>query len=313
MICIIANQGLVHAADFPARPIKVIVPSPPGGPPDLLFRVIGPKMSEAWGQPIVIENRAGAGGLVGTAYLEQQAPDGYSWLFTTASHVNIPPFNSNTTYDPVKDFTHVSLVAQNFGQVLVVRPDLGVTNLDQLIALAKKNPGKLTYAHAGLGTASHIPAEMMKNMTNTDIMPVPFKGVAEAMNDVLAGRIDMFFVGTQIAQQYVQANKVVAIAITGSKRWDGMPNVPTMQESGLKGFEVVNWFGLWLPPKASPELANRIQMQVAVALNSPDVKQQFAQLGLEGVGSKPADFAKYVAKEYASAKLIASKLPKDSK
>jgi tripartite-type tricarboxylate transporter receptor subunit TctC len=270
-------------------------------------------MAEAFGQPIVIENRAGAGGLVGTAYLEQQAPDGYSWLFTTASHVNIPPFNSNTTYDPVKDFTHVSLVAQNFGQVLVVRPGLGVTNLDQLIVLAKKNPGKLTYAHAGLGTASHIPAEIMKNTTNTDILAVPYKGVAEAMTDVLADRIDMFFVGTQIAQQYVQANKVGAIAITGSKRWDGMPNVPTMQESGLKGFDVVNWFGLWLPPKASPELVNRIQMQVVAALALPEVKQQFAQLGLEGVGSKPADFAKFVAKESAAARLIASKLPKEPK
>ena len=268
MICSMANQGLVHAADYPTKPIKVIIPSPPGGPPDLLFRVIGPKMAEAFGQPIVIENRAGAGGLVGTAYLEQLPPDGYSWLFTTASHVNIPPFNSNVTYDPVKDFTHVSLVAQNFGQVLVVRPDLGVTTVEQLISMAKKNPGKLTYAHAGLGTASHIPAEMMKHMTNTDILPVPFKGVAEAMTDVLAGRIDMFFVGTQIAQQYVQADKVTALAVTGSKRWDGMPNVPTMQESGLKGF---------------------------------------------GVGSKPNDFAKYVAKESLAAKLIASKLPKDPK
>ena len=138
MICSIANQGLVHAADYPTKSIKVIVPSPPGGPPDLLFRVIGPKMAEAFGQPIVIENRAGAGGLVGTAYLEQLPPDGYSWLFTTASHVNIPPFNSNVTYDPVKDFTHVSLVAQNFGQVLVVRPDLGVTTVEQLINMAKK-------------------------------------------------------------------------------------------------------------------------------------------------------------------------------
>jgi tripartite-type tricarboxylate transporter receptor subunit TctC len=300
---IFTQQPLVIAADYPTKPIKVIVPSPPGGPPICCSGVIGPKMSEALGQPIVLENRAGAGGLVGTAFLAQQVPDGYNWLFTTASHVNIPPFNSNVSYDPVKDFTHVSLVAQNFGQVLVVRPDLGVSNVDQLIALAKKSPGKLTYAHAGLGTASHIPAELMKHMTNTEILAVPFKGVAEAMTDVLAGRIDMFFVGTQIAQQYVQANKVIALAITGSKRWSGMPDVPTMQESGLKGFEVVNWFGLWLPAKASPELVNQIQMQVVAALNSPDVKQQFAQLGLEGIGLKPNDFAKYVAKEYQAANI----------
>jgi len=307
------NLTAAYAAEYPIKPIKVIVPSPPGGPPDLLLRVIGPKMSEAFGQPIVIENRAGAGGLVGTAYLEQQAPDGYSWLFTTASHVNIPPFNSNVTYDPVKDFTHVTLAAQNFGQVLVVRQGLGVANVEQLIALAKKNPGKLTYAHAGLGTASHIPAELMKHMTGTDILAIPFKGVAEAMTDVLAGRIDIFFVGTQIAQQYVQADKVTALAITGSKRWDGMPRIPTMQEAGLKGFEVVNWFGLWLPAKASPEIVNKIQSQVVAALNLPDVKQQFAQLGLEGVGSKPSDFEKYVIKESLAAKLIASKIPKEPK
>jgi tripartite-type tricarboxylate transporter receptor subunit TctC len=194
-----------------------------------------------------------------------------------------------------------------------VRQGLGVANVEQLIALAKKNPGKLTYAHAGLGTASHIPAELMKHMTSTDILAVPYKGVAEAMTDVLAGRIDIFFVGTQIAQQYVQADKVTALAITGSKRWDGMPRVPTMQESGLKGFEVVNWFGLWLPAKASPEIVNKIQAQVVAALNLPDVKQQFAQLGLEGVGSKPGDFEKYVIKESLAAKLIASKIPKEPK
>ncbi|MEI7531387.1 MAG: tripartite tricarboxylate transporter substrate binding protein [Betaproteobacteria bacterium] len=303
--------NVVFASDYPNKPIKVIVPSPPAGPPDLILRILGPKLSASLGQPIVIENKPGAGGMVGTAYLSQQSPDGYSWLFTTASHVNIPPFNENVNYDPVKDFTHVTLVAQNFGQVLVVRPDLGVNNLEQLIQFAKKNPGKLTYGHAGLGTASHIPAELLKSMTGTDILAVPFKGVAEATNDVIAGRVDIFFVGTQIALQHVQAGKLKAIAITGGKRWDGMPTVPTMNEAGLKGFEVVNWFGLWLPIKASPEIVNKIYSEVKVALQSPDIKQQFAQLGLEGVGMKPEDFVKYVTKEALSAKEIAHKIPKE--
>ncbi len=167
--------------------------------------------------------------------------------------MNIPPFNDNVPYDPVKDFTHVTLAVQNFGQALIVRPDLPAKNVQELIAFARKNPGKLTYASAGIGTASHIPAELMKSVTGTDILMVPYRGVPEAMNDLLAGRVDMFFVGTQIAVQQVKAGKVRALAITGAKRWKGMPDVPTMQEAGVKDFNVVNWFGLWLPANAPRE------------------------------------------------------------
>jgi tripartite-type tricarboxylate transporter receptor subunit TctC len=155
----------------------------------------------------VVENRGGAGGLIGTAYAASQPADGYTWLFTTASHVNIPPFNDNAKYDPVKDFTHVTLAAQNFGQALVVNPDLPARNLQELIALAKKSPGKLTYGNAGDGTASHIPAEVMKSMAGVDILSIPYKGVAEAITDVIAGRIDMFFGGTNVALQHVQSGR----------------------------------------------------------------------------------------------------------
>jgi len=294
--------------DYPSKPIHVIVPSPPGGPPDLIMRLIGPKLGAALGQPVIIENRAGAGGIVGTAFVASQPPDGYTWLFTTASHTNIPPFNENVTYDPVRDFTHVTLAAQNFGQVLVVNPSLPAKNVSELIALAKKSPGKLTYGSAGIGTASHIPAEVMKSMTGTDILMVPYRGVAEAMTDLLAGRIDMFFVGTQIALQHVQTGAVRALAVTGAKRWKGMPDVPTMQEAGLKDFNIVNWFGLWLPAGAAPELVNRLQGQMVKVLADPEVKQQFDTLGLEGVGSKPEDFAKFVARESATTQAIARRI-----
>ena len=192
-------------AEWPSRPIRVVVPSPPGGPPDLILRAIGPKMQAALGQPVITENRAGGGGLVGTAYVARVPADGYTWLFTTASHTNIPPFNNNVTYDPVRDFTHVTLAAQNFGQALVVHPGVQATNLQELLAMARREPGKLTYVNAGNGTASHIPAELMKTMTGTDILSVPYRGVAEGMTDLLAGRVDMFFVGTQIALQHVQS------------------------------------------------------------------------------------------------------------
>ena len=296
--------------DFPNRPIHVVVPSPPGGPPDLIMRMLAPHMATTLGQPVVVENRAGAGGIVGTAYVAKQPADGYTWLFTTASHTNIPPFNKeNVTYDPVKDFTHVSLAAQNFGQVLVVNPDtVPAKNLQELIALAKKQPGKLTYGSAGIGTASHIPAEVMKSQTGTDILMVPYRGVAEAMTDLLAGRIDMFFVGTQIAVQHVQSGKLRAIAVTGAKRWKGMPDVPTMQEAGMKDFNIVNWFGLWLPAGASPELVARIHAATVKALGEPDVQAQFDQLGLEAVGSKPEDFARFVAREAAITAEIARRI-----
>ena len=296
------------ARDFPNRPIHVVVPSPPGGPPDLIIRLLAPKLALALGQPLVIDNRAGAGGMVGTAYVATQPADGYTWLFTTASHTNIPPFNENVKYDPVKDFTHVTLAAQNFGQVLVVNPALPAKTVPELIALAKKEPGKLTYGSAGIGTASHIPAEVMKAQTGTDILMVPYRGVAEAMTDLLAGRIDMFFVGTQIALQQVQTGKVSALAVTGAKRWKGMPEVPTMREGGLKDFDIVNWFGLWLPAGAAPDLVHRLHAEMAKALAEPDIKQQFDALGLEGVGMKPDDFAAFVAREAATASTIARKI-----
>jgi tripartite-type tricarboxylate transporter receptor subunit TctC len=293
---------------FPSKPIRVVVPSPPGGPPDLIIRMLAPKLGEGLGQPIVVENRAGAGGIVGSAYVAKQPADGYTWLFTTASHTNIPPFNGNVTYDPVKDFTHVTLAAQNFGQALIVNPGVPAKTVQELIALAKKEPGKLTYASAGIGTASHIPAEAMKAQTGTDILMVPYRGVAEAMTDLLAGRVDMFFVGTQIALQHVQTGKVRALAVTGSKRWKGMPDVPTMQEAGLEGYDIVNWFGLWLPAGAPRDVVARIHAEVVRALADPQVQQEFDKLGLEGVGSSPDDFARFVGQQSAQAQAIARRI-----
>lgn len=294
-LALLASPAL--AQDYPSRPIRVIVPSTPGGPPDLVLRAITPRLSAALGQPVILENRAGGGGLVGTAYVARQPADGLTWLFTTASHTNIPPFNDNVTYDPVQDFTHVTLAAQNFGQVLVVHPSVPVATLPELLALARRDPGRLTYGNAGNGTASHIPAEIMKSMTGTDILSVPYRGVAEAVTDLLAGRVDMFFVGTQIAQQHVQNGRLRAIALTGARRWAGMPEVLTMAEAGLPGFEVVNWFGLWMPAGVAPAIITRVHAAVASAVSEPEVRQQFETLGLEGVAMPPAAFAAFVAEQ----------------
>jgi len=307
VLCLLAASAS-HAQRYPAKPIHVIVPSPPGGPPDLIIRMLAPKMN--LGQPLVIDNRAGAGGIVGSAYVAKQPADGYTWLFTTASHVNTPPFNDNVPFDPVKDFTHVTLAAQNFGQALLVRPDAPFTSVQQLIDEARRHPGKLNYASAGIGTASHIPAELMKSMAGVDIVMVPYKGVAEAVLDVLAGRMDMFFVGTQLAAQHAKSGKGRVLALTGLKRWKGLPDVPTMQEAGFRDFNIINWFGVWLPAGAPPEIVEMIHAEVVKALADADVKQQFDQQGLEGVGMPPAQFASFVAKESAFINELARKIRK---
>src|SRR2546430_3848248 len=286
-----------EARPGPGTPIRVVVPSPPGGPPDLIIRMLIPKRNP--GQPLVVENRSGAGGIVGTAYVAKTPPDGYTWLVTTASHVNTPPFNKNVPFDPVKDFSHVTLIAQNFGQALIVPADSPAKSVQDLIATARQNPGKLNYGSAGIGTASHIPAEVMKSMTGTDIVAVPYKGVAEVMTDLISGRLDLFFVGTQIAASQVQAGKVRALAVTGAKRWKGLPDVPTMQEAGFRDYNLINWFGLWLPAGAAPELMARIHAETVKALAEPELRKQFDAQGLEAVGMPPAEFAQVVAKESA--------------
>jgi tripartite-type tricarboxylate transporter receptor subunit TctC len=294
--------------DYPNKPIRVVVPSPPGGPPDLIMRMLAPKLSAALGQQLVIDNRAGAGGIVGSNYVAKAAPDGYTWLFTTASHTNTPPFNKSVPFDPVRDFSHVTLAAQNFGQALIVPPNFPAKTVQELIALARKQPGKLNYGSAGIGTASHIPAEVMKSMSGTDIVGVQYKGVPEVITDVLAGRMDMMFVGTQVALPLIQAGKVRVLALTGAKRWKGLPDVPTMQEAGFKGYNLINWFGLWLPAGASRALVARLHAETVKALADADVLRQFDVQGLEAVGSKPDDFAKFVAKESAFMTDLARKI-----
>lgn len=289
----------LQAQPYPAKPIKVVVPSPPGGPPDLIIRMLLPRLTANLGQPLVVENRAGAGGIVGSAYVAKTPPDGYTWLVTTASHTNTPPFNENVPFDPVRDFSHVTLIAQNFGQALIVPAAHPAKSVQELIALARKNPGKLNYGSAGIGTASHIPAEVMKSMSGTDILAVQYRGIGDVMADLFAGRIDLFFVGTQIAVSQVKAGKVRALALTGAKRWKGLPEVPTLQEAGFKDYNLINWFGLWLPAGASPELMARLHAEILKALADPEVKQQFDAQGLEGVGMPPAEFGRFVAKESA--------------
>ncbi|NKC34227.1 tripartite tricarboxylate transporter substrate-binding protein [Falsiroseomonas selenitidurans] len=303
----LATAGTAQAqapGDYPNRPIRVVVPSPPGGPPDLIVRILAPRLAAALGQPVVIENRPGAGGVIGSAFVARQPADGYTWLFTTASHVNTPPFNPNVNFDPIGDFTHVTLAVQNFGQALVINPGVAATNLAELTALAKRDPGKLTYANAGNGTASHIPAELYKSMAGVDILSIPYRGVAEAVADLLAGRVDMFFVGTNVAVGHVRAGRLRAIALTGARRWKGMPEVPTMQEAGLAGYDTVNWFGCWMPAGAPPAIVAKVHAAMAGAVNAPEVVQQFDAQGLQGIALPPERFVEFIRAQAAQAQEI---------
>ena len=293
---------------YPNKVIRIIVPSTAGGPPDQIARMVATKLTSSVGQSVIVENRAGAGGMLGTAYVAKTPPDGYTVLITTASHTLIPAFTTDTPYDAVKDFTHVTMLAENFGQALVVRPSLPANTVQELVALARRQPGKLSYGQAGLGTASHIPAELMLAAANIEMLEVPYKGTPAAMTDLLGGHIDMFFIGTQIALPLVQEGKLRALAVTGKQRWKGMPDVPTMQEQGFKDFNVVNWFGAWLPAGAPPQIVARLQTEIARTLQEPDMQKEFDTLGLRAVGSGPAEFARFVARDAETAREIARRI-----
>jgi len=300
--------GAASAQDYPVKPVVLVAPFAPAGPTDLVARLVAQKLGDFFGQRVVVENRPGAGGTLGAGIVARATPDGYTLLYGSSStHAIGPALHQNLSYDPEKSFVPVSLVAMQ-ALVLLVNPSLPVRTIKDFIAYAKANEGKLNYGSAGIGTASHIPAELMKSMSGTDIVAIQYKGVAEAMTDLMAGRIDLFFVGTQLAAQQVQAGKVRVLALTGAKRWKGLPEVPTMQEAGFKGYNLINWFGLWLPAGAPAEIVTRLHAEMAKALAEPEVRAQFDAQGLEAVGMPPAEFAKFVAKESAFINELARKI-----
>ncbi|MBX9772802.1 MAG: tripartite tricarboxylate transporter substrate binding protein [Xanthobacteraceae bacterium] len=308
LACTALSAQAQPTGGYPNKTVRIVVPSPAGGPPDQIARIIANKLQTSLAQTVIVENRAGAGGLVGTAYVAKLPPDGYTILVTTASHTAIPAFTPNTPYDAVRDFTHVTQLAENYGQVLTVRPTLPAKTVQELIALARKQPGKLSYGQAGLGTASHIPAEVMIGAAKIDMLQVPYKGTPAAMTDLLGGHIDVFFIGTQIALPLMQDGKIRALAVTGKERWKGMPDVPTMQEQGFPDYNIVNWFGAWLPAGAPPAIVARLHREIGLALKEPDVQKEFDTLGLRGVGSSPEEFARFVAKDAATIQEVARRI-----
>jgi tripartite-type tricarboxylate transporter receptor subunit TctC len=289
--------GLHAQATFPSRPIQIVVPFPPGGSTDLLARRIGEKLAVALKQPVIVENRPGAGGTVGAAHVAKSAPDGHTLLMgVTGSNAIGPALYANLTYDPVKDFAPVSMASVS-PLLLVVNPKVQAKTLEQFVALARQKPRSITHGTPGNGTSMHLTAEMFRIATATDLVHVPYKGSAAVLNDLLGGQIDAMFSDTQVLMQMVKANRVVPLAVSSARRHPMLPDVPTMAEKGYANFEALSWQGIFAPAGTPPAVVALLSQEVNKALRSPDIQEFFGPTGLIVEGNSPAEFREFVEKE----------------
>ena len=287
----------VEAQAWPNRPIKWIVPFAPGGTTDILARTVGEKLALALGQPIVVENKPGAGGGVGAEFTARAAPDGYTIMGGTIStHAINASLYSKLPYDPVKDFAPITLIAR-VPNLLVVNPDIPAKSVAELIALLKANPGKYSFASSGNGTSQHLSGELFKAMAGVDMQHIPYKGSPPALQDVVGGRVAMTFDNITTAWPLAKAGKLRALAVTTAKRSSVAPDVPTLAESGVAGFEVGSWQGVFAPAGTPPEIVKRLNVEIVKILNSTDVKDKLTALGAEPVGDTPEQFSSYVKSE----------------
>ncbi|WP_395348964.1 Bug family tripartite tricarboxylate transporter substrate binding protein [Variovorax sp. UC122_21] len=285
-----------QAGGFPDKAIRIVVPFPPGGATDAAARLVAVKMSEHWDQPVVVDNRAGAGGNVGSDLVAKAPADGYTLVMgVTGSHAINTSLYSRMPYDPVADFVAISQVAV-VPNVLVVHPSVPAKNLAELVALAKKEPGKLNYASLGNGTAAHLGMEMLKAEAGVDITHVPYKGSAPAVSDLLAGQVQMMVDGLPSALPHVKAGKLRAIALTSLRRSPSLPDLPTIAES-YPGFYADAWSGLFAPKGTPQPVVDKLSAEVQRILKLPEVREKLAALGAEPVGSTQAEFAAHVKKE----------------
>ena len=298
----------VAARDYPNHPIKMVIPYAAGGPMDFIGRTLGPRLNQALGQAVVIDNRAGAGGAIGTDVVAKSAPDGYTLLNTSSSHASLPVVSASLPYDPVKDFAPITLVANSVGFVMAARPDLPAKNLKELLADAKAHPGQYTFGSGGVGNVMHFAAEFLASSADVKFTHVPFKGVSQSLNDLVAGRIDFVIGAPTAVLPLIKAGKLKPLAITARKRWSELPDVPTIDEAGVKGFVYTPWYGFWFPAGVPAEHVTRMRNEVAKLLDEPEIKKAFAEQGFATVGSTPAEFSKIVADEIAMNKKLAQRV-----
>ncbi|HTP96153.1 MAG TPA: tripartite tricarboxylate transporter substrate binding protein [Burkholderiales bacterium] len=295
----LAASLAAHAQDYPAKPVRWVVPFPAGGPLDIVARVIGVRLSETWGQPVIVDNRPGAGGNIGAEVVAKSAPDGYTIVMGALSThaVNVSLFRK-LPYDPVRDFAPVTLISE-VPNVLVVNPAVPAKTVAEFIAYARANPGKLNFASGSTGSAGHLAGELFKTMARVDMTHVPYKGAAPAVTDLLAGQVQLMFDNLASALPNIRAGRLRAIAVTTKKRSAFVPELPTIAESGLPGFDVSTWFGVMAPAATPRPIVNRLHDGIVRALAHPDVKERLAAMGAEPVGDTPEQFGAFVKSEIA--------------
>ena len=284
------------AQSYPARPVRFILPFPAGGPTDLLGRIIGQKFAVQLGQPVVPENRPGAGGNVGTEYGAKQPADGYAIVLASPSLAISPSLYKKLGYDPVKDFTSVSMVAQ-IPNVLLVHPSVPVKTLMELVRLAKANPGKLNFGSGGLGTSNHLGSELFKSLAGVNIVHIPYKGSNEAMVGMMGGHVDMVVIGVPPTLPHIKAGRVKPLAVLAAERLAYLPNVPTAKEAGIANYEVTTWYDLIVPAGTPREIVTRLNAEWIKIAEMPDTRERMQTAGFEPMTSTPEQAAEFVKTE----------------
>jgi tripartite-type tricarboxylate transporter receptor subunit TctC len=282
---------------WPSRPIRFILPFPPGGGTDILGRLIAERLTAQLGQPVVAENRGGAGGNVGTEAAAKSAPDGYTIVLVAPSLAISPTLYASINYDPVKDFAPVSLVA-TVPNVMVTQPSLP-GELVEFIAFAKSKPGALNFGSGGAGTSNHLAGELFNLVTGAKLVHVPYKGVNLAMQDVLAGNVHLVFIGIPAAVPHIKAGKLRALALVAPQRSSALPEVPTVAEAGLRDFEVTTWYGVLAPAGTPKNIVTRLNTELVKIMHSPELKEKLAATGTDPLTSTPEEFAAYIQREIA--------------
>jgi len=296
----LAFSQITPTEKWPARPIKMIIPFSAGGPLDSLARKFGQKLTDILGAPVIVENRAGANGIIGADLVAKSAPDGYTMLFMTGSFTANPALYKKLPFDPIKDFSPITQLGRTYGLVLVLNDAVPAKSLKDLIALAKSKPGQLNYSSGGEGNLTHLAGELFNHSANIQITHVPYKGSGPALTDVLAGQVDMTFVSTVGSIQVMKEKRILPIAITSSIRSPALPDLATFTEFGYKDMEkIFGWYGLWYPAGTPADRVDRVQQAIQQILKMPDIKAHFDEIGLMPVGSSPKDFSQFIREDIA--------------
>lgn len=286
-----------QSAGYPTRLVRVVVPFPAGGPIDVPARLVSQRLSETMGQQFVIENRAGASGRIGSDFVAKAPRDGYTLLFTHSSHTsNVSQFKK-LPYDAVADFAPITQVNRTSGNLLVVHPSVPARSVKELIALAKARPGELNYASAGVGSPPHVGAALFVAMAGIQVTHVPYKSTVAGLTDVIGGRAEMIMSSPSFALPFIKEGRLRALGASGPRRLPELPNLPTIHEAGLTGYEFASWHGMWFPAGVPAEIVRRVHAEVAKALAVPEVRKQFVDGYLVPVGSSPEDFAAFIKKD----------------